>query len=110
MMKKTVPLILAGVAYYLAVVLLKVKIPCIWRTLTGFKCPACGITSMMVDVSRLNFHKAFWDNPYLAIMLPVSAAVIIFGRGFIEKYKRIIVPILIVTTVSWGVLRNVFEL
>lgn len=49
-------------------------VPCMFRRLTGLKCPGCGITSMALCLSRLDFKGAYEANPFLAVTgIPLAA-------------------------------------
>ncbi len=39
--------------------------PCYVKALTGFDCPACGGTRMVINITKLNFIKAFHYNPFM---------------------------------------------
>lgn len=39
--------------------------PCYVKALTGFDCPACGGTRMVINIAKLNFIKAFHYNPFM---------------------------------------------
>jgi hypothetical protein len=47
------------------------KIPCIFLSITGVKCPGCGMTRAILSAMSLNFkeafyyHKMFWSMPLL---------------------------------------------
>ncbi len=42
------------------------KLPsCYVKVLTGFDCPACGGTRMVLNIVKLNFIKAFIYNPFM---------------------------------------------
>ena len=42
------------------------KLPlCYVKTLTGYDCPACGGTRMVINIVKLNFIKAFHYNPFM---------------------------------------------
>lgn len=51
----------AGFAYYLAARFF-FAVPCVFRTLTGFKCPGCGITHMLIAELQLDFASTFGDD------------------------------------------------
>ena len=68
-----------GIAYGVFVSLAGFGIPCIFYTLTGLKCPACGVTRMAVSLLRLDFVSAFRYNPFLLITSPVIAFCLIYS-------------------------------
>ena len=61
-------------------------LPCIWRYLTGFPCPGCGITRALFAALHLDFRLAlsynfmFWSVPVLIL------AVIMNGRIFKNRF------------------------
>jgi hypothetical protein len=77
-------LIAIGVAYLIFVRITGFAIPCPIHLITGYKCPGCGITSMFIHLSKLNFQAAFWDNPFLALTSPY----LLFEIGY-EYYFKI---------------------
>ena len=52
-------------------------IPCLFRVLTGWQCPGCGITTMLVCLSRGDLFGAFAANPFLLLTLPFLLAEIL---------------------------------
>lgn len=46
-------------------------VPCVLLSISGFKCPGCGLTRALFSALRLNFkeafelHKMFWSVPVL---------------------------------------------
>ena len=78
--KKHIILLVAGFIYYIWVITTKLYIPCIFRLLTGFKCPGCGITHMIVALCRFDFSTAYRENPLLFITLPVIISVYAINR------------------------------
>jgi hypothetical protein len=45
-------------------------IPCIWKTLFGFHCPGCGLTTAFISILELDFKKAFESNWLIFIIIP----------------------------------------
>ena len=52
----------AGFAYYM-LARFHFAVPCIFRTITGLKCPGCGVTHMLINMVQMNFAGAFAANP-----------------------------------------------
>jgi hypothetical protein len=48
-------------------------IPCIFRTITGYTCPGCGLTSAVIELLKLNPLGAWDENPLIFIILPAGA-------------------------------------
>lgn len=38
------------------------NLPCIFKSTTGFNCPACGMTRCFIYMSRFNIEAAWWMN------------------------------------------------
>ncbi|MCD8166877.1 MAG: DUF2752 domain-containing protein [Bacteroides sp.] len=49
---------------------------CIFHSLTGLNCPACGTQRALHQLFHLNINAAFRYNPFLIISLPYLAALI----------------------------------
>ncbi|MCR5487478.1 MAG: DUF2752 domain-containing protein [Lachnospiraceae bacterium] len=47
-----------------------IGIPCVFRLVTGLKCPGCGITTMLAALVFFDFRGAFQANPFLFVTLP----------------------------------------
>ena len=48
---------------------------CIFHTLTGYECPACGVQRAAHAVLNGEFYKALMLNPFLALAVPYLIAV-----------------------------------
>ena len=112
--KKYAVVLLIGLAYLAWVLLTGVKIPCVFKLITGLNCPACGVTRMIVAVARLNFSKAFWLNPYLFTNLPVILFCLVYSDvKYIRTGEReigwvkVVLYIEIALALIFGVLRNI---
>ena len=90
-------------------------IPCIFREITGFKCPGCGITHLVFALFRLDFHEAFISNPLVFIYMPFILAYFIYfdylyvydkKDKIFKKIPNIVWIILIIITLIYGVIRN----
>ena len=69
---KTVLLLLAaGLCYLVWIKLTGLALPCMFRYITGFKCPGCGITTMFTAL-------AFNANPFLFVTAPFLCGEIIY--------------------------------
>ena len=47
-----------------------IGIPCIFRKITGWYCPGCGITTLILCISEQDFVGAFRANPFLFVTSP----------------------------------------
>ena len=47
-------------------------IPCIWKSLFGFECPGCGLTSALISLIKLDFRNAIESNWIIFVIVPVG--------------------------------------
>ncbi len=106
-----------GAAYAIFVITTNVSIPCVFRLITGLKCPGCGMTRMCIALLRLDFVTAFKANPAAFCLIPLMAITV--GRMIFvyikydrrrEKITRASVYFMIVVLVAFGVVRNILHL
>jgi len=45
-------------------------IPCIWKSILGFNCPGCGLTTAFISLMELNLNHAFEANWLIFIIIP----------------------------------------
>lgn len=45
-------------------------IPCLWKTVFGFECPGCGLTTALTKLMQFNFSGAINANPLIFIIAP----------------------------------------
>lgn len=101
-----------GGLYYIWLRLTGICIPCMFRLVTGYKCPGCGITTMILRLSRLNFAGAFIANPFLFVTAPFLAAELIYAfimsnRGErLPRWNTICLYIYCSLLLVFGVVRN----
>lgn len=84
---------------------------CIFKSLTGYDCPACGLQRAIVNLSQGNFVEAFWVNPYLALIFPYIALLLFSHILKRENLKKkitsmwVVIPLATIT-LSWWIIRN----
>lgn len=79
MLKKRVGFVLIlGAVYYIWLRITEIKIPCVFKEITGLMCPGCGITTMILNLTKFNWVAAFRANQFLFITLPFIIFEIIF--------------------------------
>ena len=112
-------LLLVAIGYYFINKYTGLYIPCMFRLFTGFKCPGCGITHLLLHLIRFNFKKAFFDNPLIFIYLPFIIAYYIYENylyifnkkdNIVKIIPNIIWIILIIITILYGILRNIVKI
>ena len=107
-------ILLAGILYAVFVRLTGLAVPCIFRTLTGWLCPGCGITRASLSLIKGNVQASFSYNPFLYIAGPCIIYLIVRGDlNYIKKdtYRlctadTVLIYILIVAALIFGVVRN----
>lgn len=88
--------------------------PCLFRTLTGWQCPGCGMTHAVVALLRLDIRTAFACNALFPVYgaycgwLTVSTArrYICTGKAMLPARPVAVHIILLVLALGYGVLRN----
>lgn len=70
-LKKYAVVLGIGVAYLVFTLCTGWGIPCFFYMLTGYKCPACGVSRMIASLARFDFRVAFEYNPFLLVTGPV---------------------------------------
>ena len=84
---------------------------CIFKSISGYDCPACGLQRAVVSLVHGDFVAAFWLNPYFAIIFPYIFALLfakIFKREKLmaKLTKKWVIAIFAITTITWWILRN----
>ena len=67
--KRDAILVGIGILYYIFIRVTGLAIPCIFRKITGFLCPGCGITRAILAAVRLDLAKAFAYNQFIFICI-----------------------------------------
>ncbi len=102
-----------GICYFVWLRLTNIPIPCLFYKLTGYKCPGCGITTMIMCVSRLDFAGAFEANPFLFVTgIPLLAELIYCylcnARGqCLPKWNERVLTLYTAALMVFGVVRNI---
>lgn len=89
-------------------------LPCIFRALTGLKCPGCGISHMCMALLVMDFKTAWTANPVLmaispAIVYILAKQVVVWIVSGVQKMSQVdavIVNALVVVLLLWGIIRN----
>ena len=103
-----------GAVYFIWIKVTGIGIPCIFHLLTGWSCPGCGVTTLILSVVHGRFDLARDANPFLFYTWPLIAGFIIYAEVKAIKRKRYkadkIVNILMFAYIGalivFGVVRN----
>lgn len=114
-MKKIIFIIIL-VLYLLISIVFHPVIPCIFHEVTGFYCPGCGISRMLISILKFDFYQAFRYNPLLFIMLPFAFLLIINHiystinkkQSLYKKINNKVWIILCVVLIIYGIVRNIY--
>lgn len=107
--------IAAGLCYFVLIKTTGIYIPCMFRLITGFKCPGCGITTMITALASLDFEAAFNANPFLFVTAPLLCGELIYrlyARYMNREISRIHDTAVICYAAAlcvFGVVRNMIE-
>lgn len=107
-------IIIAGIVLGTLLNYWDIYLPCIFREVTGWLCPGCGVTRMCKSIICLDFSKAFHYNPVVFLMLPILGIIFLnmsinyinLGVGKVSKPLEKIMIVMIGILVVFGVLRN----
>jgi hypothetical protein len=64
-------------------------IPCVFKTLTGYPCPTCGSTRVLLDILHFNIVSAFHWNPLVFLAGAIFAAWVVYGFYMAFSGKKI---------------------
>lgn len=110
------PIPVAGVGYSVVLKTWNLSVPCMFRLLTGLKCPGCGITHMLMYLCQGRFSAACRSNQYLFVTLPFLSYEVVYAlicylweRHISRRNSRILYGY-IAGLLAFGVLRNLPEL
>ena len=93
-----------------------IYLPCMFHKITNLYCPGCGLTRMLIAISKGNFYQAFRYNMLLFILFPIFMFFIIdyIYKSLIKKrplYQKIpdkVYVVIIIILMLFAILRNIF--
>ena len=104
-----------GLAYYLLLVHFNIGIPCLFNVITNLKCPGCGITHLILNLSNFKFKQAFLCNQFIFITSPFIIYFIIKKYLFwllnitfkLNKAENVLIFLLLIGSIIFTVARNI---
>ena len=113
-LQKITIILLIGISYYFLNLFTGFAIPCLFNKMTGYLCPACGITRMIKSLLAFDVMMAYSYNKCLFITWPLIVFLIVFSEiKYIKTGSRALgkINILIYAEIgillSFGVIRNI---
>ena len=93
------------------------RIPCIFRSITGYKCPGCGITDLLLFVLKGDFISAFECNPIVFVIIPIIGIIFIRQNILYIKYgyfktstiENLILYFLVIVLLAFCIIRNIYS-
>ena len=88
------------------------SVPCLFRALTGFKCPGCGVTHMLDSLLSLDIKGAREANPFLFFTSPFLLLELFYEFLMPHKNSRfkhinsILLIVYCVALIVFGIIRN----
>lgn len=106
-----------GIVYDIVLEHTKFAIPCPIYTITGLKCPGCGVTHLCIALLHLDFKGAYQSNQMLFIISPFLMGVLIkyvfdyirTGQWKMSRIQNAILYIAIVLLIIFGIWRNIYN-
>lgn len=107
-------LLLLGLAYFFVYQRLGVGIPCLFYTITGYRCPGCGMTHALSALLMGDPVSAWSYNPLSITLLPVMCIYLLYryarerskkAAGF-HVWEYILIAAMLAVCLLYGYLRN----
>lgn len=102
-----------GSAYYFLMQVTSFRIPCLFRKVTTFACPGCGITHFFLRLLQMDISGAIRENVAVAalllIWLPLFAIRKIWHPYWLRKngtFEKILAFICVGLLLLFGIVRN----
>ena len=114
-LKKLAVILITGFIYYIWVKLTDLRIPCLFYVKTGFLCPGCGITRMIVSILNFDLVSAYAYNKLMFVSLPFILAFLIYmrvkyirsGSSQLSKLQKITVYAFGIIVIIFTIIRNI---
>ncbi|MDC7293521.1 MULTISPECIES: DUF2752 domain-containing protein [unclassified Butyrivibrio] len=109
-----VPLLILFIIYVVVFTGFGIGLPCIFRTITGLKCPGCGMSHALAAMVHGDFGEAAGENVLSVSLLPVLVVFFIFrfiryinkGKEDFRIWEIVFLVACLLVCVAFFVLRN----
>jgi hypothetical protein len=90
---------------------------CLFHSLTGWDCPACGTQRALHQLLHLHLREGFAYNPFLVISMPYLSLLVLCQwfniDGKLDRLKRVchhpvLVNIYLLLLIVWWIFRNIW--
>lgn len=114
-LKPILVLALIGAIYFFIFIKTGVGIPCLFRKITGYMCPGCGMTHAIASILTGDI-KAAWNYNELSITIVPIVCLYLLYRVVREKkqvkvefylWEYFLLAVLFVIVVAYGFMRNI---
>ena len=110
----TARIVLLGLAYALFIQCTGLGIPCVFRLVTGYRCPGCGMTHAAMALIHGQPKTAFRENPLSLSVVPLlllyrayrAEVYIRTARTDFRKWEIVFLGVLWVVVLLFWLLRN----
>ena len=110
----TARVVLLGLAYALFIQCTGLGIPCMFRLVTGYRCPGCGMTHAAMALIHGQPKTAFRENPLSLSVVPLlllygayrAEVYIRTARTDFRKWEIVFLGVLWVVVLAFWLLRN----
>ncbi|WP_449149019.1 DUF2752 domain-containing protein [Stomatobaculum sp.] len=110
----TARIVLLGLAYALFIQCTGLGIPCVFRLVTGYRCPGCGMTHAAMALIHGQPKTAFRENPLSLSVVPLlllygayrAEVYIRSARTDFRKWEIVFLGVLWVVVLAFWLLRN----
>lgn len=105
-------ILLSGLSYLLLLRsgYLHFGVPCLFHKITGLWCTGCGVTRMVIRLSKLDFVGAFRSNEFVFTTLPAILWVWLYSGDKFKKAREVVTWVLLIAALAFGVLRNILPI
>lgn len=100
-----------GSLYYCLVRYTGLSLPCPFRYFTGYLCPGCGITTMLIAFADGDMDAAKKDNAFLFytlfwLLISIVLRRYCLAKRYVQLLDKLVYPAYFIALVSFGIYRN----
>lgn len=114
LLKNLLIIVALGICYLCFFLKFGFGIPCIFKKVTGYKCPGCGMTRAIAQLWKGNVEQALYYNKLVLNVLPITCLYLLYravryingnDEGF-YIWEYAVLSVLLIVTIGYGILRN----